>query len=179
MTLDASRDLSIVWLSSSRVLVWLWSRHVAFDWWHLQTRSLFAVIRPIVLRSNQLRLRKLKWRREPRLSWCAWIHSISTFSSPRGIFFPRYLTVIEFAWLYRLSRLIISSLTPTLYITMFVSGIGVANGTSKNVGLGKFWQDLQISEAFLTSLEISFLHGLLTLFLCLETLYQRVSGSDF
>ena len=25
---------------------------------------------------------------------------------------------------------------------------GVANGTSKNVGLGKFWQDLEISEAF-------------------------------
>ena len=29
---------------------------------------------------------------------------------------------------------------------------GVANGTSKNVGLGKFWQDLEISEAFLISL---------------------------
>ena len=27
--------------------------------------------------------------------------------------------------------------------------LGVANGTSKNVGLGKFWQDLEISEAFL------------------------------
>ena len=26
--------------------------------------------------------------------------------------------------------------------------IGVANGTSKNVGLGKFWQDLEISERF-------------------------------
>ena len=36
----------------------------------------------------------------------------------------------------------------------------MANGASKNVGLGKFWQDLEISEAFLTSLEISFLHGL-------------------
>ena len=33
---------------------------------------------------------------------------------------------------------------------------GVANGTSKNVGRGKFWQDLEISEAFLTSLKISF-----------------------
>ena len=30
--------------------------------------------------------------------------------------------------------------------------LGVANGTSKNVGLGKFWQDLEISEAFLISL---------------------------
>ena len=58
---------------------------------------------------------------------------------------------------------------------------GVANGTSKNVGVGKFWQDLEISEAFLTSLEVSFLHGLFLLVLSLETLifYQRVSGSDF
>ena len=47
--------------------------------------------------------------------------------------------------------------------------LGVANGTSKNVGLGKFWQDL----------EVSFLHGLYLLFLSLETFYQRVSGSDF
>ena len=54
----------------------------------------------------------------------------------------------------------------------------MANGTPKNVGLGKFWQDLEISEAFLTSLEISFLHGLFLLFLSLETFYQRVSGSD-
>ena len=38
---------------------------------------------------------------------------------------------------------------------------GVANGTSKNVGLRKFWQDLEISEAFLISLEVSFFHGLL------------------
>ena len=57
--------------------------------------------------------------------------------------------------------------------------LGVANGTSKNVGLGKFWQDLEILEAFLTSLEISFLHGLFSLFLSLKTVYQRVSGSDF
>ena len=34
----------------------------------------------------------------------------------------------------------------------------MANGTTKNVGLGKFWQDLEISEAFLISLEVSFLH---------------------
>ena len=56
---------------------------------------------------------------------------------------------------------------------------GVANGTWKNVGLGKFWQDLEISEVFLISLEVSFLHGLFLLFLSLETFYQRVSGSDF
>ena len=57
--------------------------------------------------------------------------------------------------------------------------LGVANGTTKNVGLEKFWQDLEISEAFLISLEVSFLHGLFSLFLSLETFYQRVSGSDF
>ena len=37
----------------------------------------------------------------------------------------------------------------------------------------------RISEAFLISLEVSFLHGLFLLFLSLETFYQRVSGSDF
>ena len=46
-------------------------------------------------------------------------------------------------------------------------------------GSPKFWQDLEISEAFLISLEVSFLHGLFLLFLSLETFYQRVSGSDF
>ena len=56
---------------------------------------------------------------------------------------------------------------------------GVANGTSKKVGLGKFWLELEISEAFLISLEVSFLYGLFLLFLSLETFYQRVSGSDF
>jgi len=66
-----------------------------------------------------------------------------------------------------------------LLLTKLDLRLGVANGTSKNVGLGKFWQDLEISEAFLTSLEISFLHGLFLLFLSLETFYQRVSGSDF
>ena len=40
----------------------------------------------------------------------------------------------------------------------------IANGTSKNVGLGKYWQDLEISEAFLISLEVSFFHGLFLLF---------------
>ena len=42
---------------------------------------------------------------------------------------------------------------------------GVANGTSKNVGLGKFWQDLKEVEAFLISLEVSCFHGLFLLFL--------------
>ena len=41
---------------------------------------------------------------------------------------------------------------------------GVANVTSKSVGLVKFWQDLEISEAFLISLEVSFFHGLFLLF---------------
>ena len=55
----------------------------------------------------------------------------------------------------------------------------MANGTSKNVGLGKFWHDLEISETFLISLEVSFFHGLFLLFLSIETFHQRVSGSDF
>ena len=41
---------------------------------------------------------------------------------------------------------------------------GVANDTSKNVGLGKFCQDLEISEAFMISLEVSFFDGLFLLF---------------
>ena len=32
------------------------------------------------------------------------------------------------------------------------------------VGFGKFWQDLEISEAFLISLEVSFFHGLFFFF---------------
>ena len=36
----------------------------------------------------------------------------------------------------------------------------MANGTSKTVGLGKFWQDLKIFKAFLTSLGVPFLHDL-------------------
>ena len=65
-----------------------------------------------------------------------------------------------------------------VYSTFYIT-VGLANGTSKNVGLGKFWQDLEISEAFLRSLEVSFLDGLYLLFLSLETFYLRVSGSDF
>ena len=45
-----------------------------------------------------------------------------------------------------------------------VSRLCIANDTSKNVGLGKYWQDLEISEAFLISLEVSFFHGLFLLF---------------
>ena len=51
-----------------------------------------------------------------------------------------------------------------LFNTAIMIMIGVPNGTSKNVGLGKFWQDLEISEAFLISLEVSFFHGLFLLF---------------
>ena len=43
----------------------------------------------------------------------------------------------------------------------------------------KFWLDLEISEAFLISLEVSFFHGLFLLLLSLETFHQRVLGSDF
>ena len=71
-----------------------------------------------------------------------------------------------------ISRLCVSTRTRTIEI-------GVANGTSKNVGLGKFWQDLKISEAFFVSLEVLFLHGLFLLFWSLKTFYQRVSSSDF
>ena len=80
-----------------------------------------------------------------------------------------------------ISRLLDFMLFHTLsgFNQKYFSLLGVANGTSKNVGLGKVWQDLEISEAFLISLEVSFLHGLYLLFLSLETFYQRVSGSDF
>ena len=42
-----------------------------------------------------------------------------------------------------------------MMVVVAVTTIGVANGTSKNVGLEKFWQDLEISEAFLVSLVFS------------------------
>ena len=42
--------------------------------------------------------------------------------------------------------------------------LGAANGTSKNVALGKVCQNLEISEAFMISLEVSFFHGLFLLF---------------
>ena len=50
----------------------------------------------------------------------------------------------------------------------------MAKGTSKNVVLGKFWQDLEISEAFLISLEVSFL-----LFLSLENSLTKSLGLGF
>ena len=72
------------------------------------------------------------------------------------------------------------SKSANFYVTYDQKSIlGVANGTSKNVGLGKFWHDLEISETFLISLEVSFFHGLFLLFLSIETFHQRVSGSDF
>ena len=40
----------------------------------------------------------------------------------------------------------------------------MANFASKNVGLGKFFQDLDISEAFMIRLEVSFFHGLFYFF---------------
>ena len=66
-----------------------------------------------------------------------------------------------------------------LYIHVMLAVEGGENGTSKNVGLVKFWQDLEISETFSISLEVSFFHGLFLLFLSLETFHRRVSGSDF
>ena len=50
--------------------------------------------------------------------------------------------------------------------------VGVANGTSKKVGL-------EISEAFLISLAVSFLHGLFLLFLSLETFLTKSLGLGF
>ena len=55
----------------------------------------------------------------------------------------------------------------------------MANGTSKNVGLGKFWQDLEISQAFLISLEVSFLHGLIFTFLEARNFLPRTLGLGF
>ena len=43
-----------------------------------------------------------------------------------------------------------------MMVVLAVTTIGVVNGTSKNVGLRKFWQDLEISETFLISLKVSF-----------------------
>ena len=34
--------------------------------------------------------------------------------------------------------------------------VGVKNGSSNNVGLGKFWPDLEISDVVVMGLEISF-----------------------
>ena len=55
----------------------------------------------------------------------------------------------------------------------------VANGISQNVGLGKFWQYLEISEAFLISLEVSFLHGLFLLFLKSQNFLPKSLGLGF
>ena len=52
--------------------------------------------------------------------------------------------------------------------------LGVANGTSKNEGLGKFWQDLEILKAVLISLEVSFLHGLFLPFFASRNFLPRI-----
>ena len=56
---------------------------------------------------------------------------------------------------------------------------GVANGTLKNVGLGKFWQDLEIFKAFLISLEVLFLHGLFSPFFECRNFLLRSLGLGF
>ena len=63
-------------------------------------------------------------------------------------------------------KMLVKSRTKTILLSGASLGtcVGVANGTSKNVGLGKFFQDLEISEAFMISLEVSFFHGLFLLF---------------
>ena len=64
--------------------------------------------------------------------------------------------------------------------------VGVANGTSKNVGLGKFQPDLEISKAFFKGLEVSFSRVFLRLGVSnfftdrsrsLEFFYRQVSES--
>ena len=55
----------------------------------------------------------------------------------------------------------------------------MADGTAKNVGLGKFWQDLEISEAFLISLEVLFLHGLFLVFFESRNFLPKSLGLGF
>ena len=87
---------------------------------------------------------------------------------------------IQTAWTAQTANLVLDKILMfSLKAQNYYPTERVANGTTKNVGLGKFSQDLEVSEAFLISLEVSFLHGLFLLFLNLETFYQRVSGSDF
>ena len=87
----------------------------------------------------------------PVTSWPNWSHHPLTAYAKRSesckeIFFvQRNVQVhVDFKWRWTIA--------------------GVANDTSKNVGLGKFCQDLEISEAFMISLEVSFFHGLFLLF---------------
>ena len=99
--------------------------------------------------------------------WMSWIDKINVQLFNFTMFFLHFLKLLSVV-------LSISCKVPHFHIIW-----GVAKGTLKNVGLGKFWQDLEISKAFLISLEVSFFHGLFLLFLSLETFHQRVSGSDF
>ena len=57
--------------------------------------------------------------------------------------------------------------------------LGVGNRSSKNVTLGKFWQDLEILKAFLISLEVSFLHGLFLPFFESQNFLPRSLGPGF
>ena len=118
-----------------------------------------------------------------------WSHLLDFSTRYCGTAFPLTVSDIVLFVAYLLAKkLAPSTIWTYIFVLSYVHKIGsfsdpttagVANGTLRNVGLGKFWQDLEISEAFTTSLEISFLHGLFLIFLSLETFYQRVSGSDF
>ena len=57
--------------------------------------------------------------------------------------------------------------------------LGVANGTSKYMGLGKFWQDLEISETFLISLEVSFFSWFVFTFFESQNLLPKSLGLGF
>ena len=58
------------------------------------------------------------------------------------------------------SEVLFAMILSVTYSTLKVSApLGVANGILKILGLGKFLSDLEISEAFVLSLGISFLHA--------------------
>ena len=65
------------------------------------------------------------------------------------------LVLIQPSLLYY-AKLVVVMLTSIFLSKISIRKGGVANGTSKNVRLGIFWQDLEISEAFLLSLEVLF-----------------------
>ena len=98
--------------------------------------------------------------------WCfnhanEYITMIPLFSNPNHlILIPLTLTNAPFCGIETKNRDIGNLSYFAFKILLTCTDVGVVNGTSKNVGLGKFWQDLEISEAFLTSLKVSFLPGL-------------------
>ena len=55
----------------------------------------------------------------------------------------------------------------------------MANGSPKNVGLGEFWQDLEIFKGFLKSLEVSSLHVLFLPLFESRNFLPRSLGLDF